>query len=837
MTTAIRLSFTLFGIAGLVCISGCGGCSCQRNQKTAEELQKELDDRAKEKEKQKKPPFEVQNVLALPTELQSGPFWCKPGHWTEAVLLARSNEADFDGELELSVLGPGNRALRLEAMPYGLTSVRPAVLPKEQARAIEGPMFVPPSAASSGSQVSARIVQRRSGRPAIESTQSLGSRMSAHQYHFVVLARFQTSYGYLRDMVCFRNPLDLDTTSGEKTYYRVTLLNGEKPMLLPSSALTWTSIAHVLWDAADPTQLRPEQQTAIVDWLHWGGQIIISGPDSLDRLKHSFLEPFLPAAQAGERKIGTDDLKTLSEHWAPLREREKGYARLVPSQPWSGVKFEKHADARFVPGTAELVAERRVGRGRIVVTAFPLTARELIAWKNFDSFFNACLLGRPPRVFDFNEARIPPCKVAWTGDAGHAIDPRNVCKLRYFTRDIERPTPTAEEQPLPTAPSRNAIALRNFYAGAAPSDEEPVPVFPDVAGWNDFNAVAQVARSSMRSAAEIEVPQPSFVLWVLGGYLLVLVPINWAFFRLLRRVEWAWAAAPVIAVACTAIMIRLARLDIGFARSATEIDVVEIQGDYPRAHVTRYSALYSSLYTRYNIGSEDPGAQVLPFPVVNKPEDFRLSIGQLLTPLRHRSVTESSLQNFSVSSNATNFLHGEQMAELGGGLVLTQNRRGEFQLHNATNFDLRGVGVLRRGADRDGPADKSLSELGSEGAWIDSLPAGATVLPKFASDWRETWSREREHSPATGPTAQGEFSLREVVAVAERLDHFEPGEIRLIGWTEGEIPGQAITPAAPQTRRATLVVAHLRYPRPPDPKPDVNSPILSKNTLGDSDTR
>ena len=40
--------------------------------------------------------------------------------------------------------------------------------------------------------------------------------------------------------------------------------------------------------------LTNQQQQALLDWLHWGGQLIISGPSSLDKLKGSFLAPYLP---------------------------------------------------------------------------------------------------------------------------------------------------------------------------------------------------------------------------------------------------------------------------------------------------------------------------------------------------------------------------------------------------------------------------------------------------------------------------------------------------------------------------------------------------------------
>ena len=48
--------------------------------------------------------------------------------------------------------------------------------------------------------------------------------------------------------------------------------------------------------------------------------------------------------------------------------------------------------------------------------------------------------------------------------------------------------------------------------------------------------------------AGISIPSRKFVVYVLSVCLVVLVPINWLVFRLMGRVEWAWVAAPIIAI-------------------------------------------------------------------------------------------------------------------------------------------------------------------------------------------------------------------------------------------------------------------------------------------------
>ena len=139
------------------------------------------------------------------------------------------------------------------------------------------------------------------------------------------------------------------------------------------------------------------------------------------------------------------------------------------------------------------------------------------------------------------------------------------------------------------------------------SDPPDKDAAPGLGAWNDYSPVAEAARQALDDATGIRVPERSFIVWVVVGYLCVLVPANWLVFRLLGRVEWAWIAAPLIAIACTVVVIHLAQLNIGFARSRNEIAVVEMQPGYSRVHVARYTSLYTSLATRYEFHLDDPG--------------------------------------------------------------------------------------------------------------------------------------------------------------------------------------------------------------------------------------
>jgi len=369
-----------------------------------------------------------------------------------------------------------------------------------------------------------------------------------------------------------------------------------------------------------------------------------------------------------------------------------------------------------------------------------------------------------------------------------------------------------------------------YTADAVPPADETAA--PGVAAWRNFSPVASFAREALRNAARVEIPGRMFVIWVVGLYLLVLVPLNWSVFAALGRVEWAWAAAPAIAIACTLAVIRFAQLDIGFARSVAELSVVELQDEMPRAHVTRYTALYTSLTTAYTARHDDPGAAVQPFPSgIERAEDFRMLPGQGIDTLHYDHAADVTLRGFTVASNTTGLMHGEQMAALDGPLMLRRGSGGNDSLLNHTGLELRGAGVIRR--DENGRL---------YAAWIGNLYRSASASLNFRPidendikpQTAETadgepirsglWAEERELDAATQSVpVKGEFNLRNLLRLAEDHRELQPGDYRLVAWTDQSIPGVEIEPTAPQSRSAAVVIANLHYGFGPDPRPDVNT--------------
>ncbi|HEV3344152.1 MAG TPA: hypothetical protein VG125_27500 [Pirellulales bacterium] len=775
---------------------------------TAEEREAKTQE-LKKKEKEK-PDFQFIKYAVQPGGTEGAEdrpeVYVKPGHWTSATLRSRANNFDFRGELLSEAHDQAARPVPLDEVPFHLRTTRPVILPKGQQRLLEFSIFMPVETRSKS--ISTRLLTGPGGRPVYTESQVLKP-LAPHQYYLVVLAVNANTYSFIRRLDSVTAPTALDNFTDPLTahHYRVALPQIKTSAPLPSQPLGWTSIAYVLWDDLEPKKLSIEQQQAMLDWLHWGGQLIVSGPESLATLKGSFLDEFLPATAGDTWQLKADALEPLNKTW------HEGDRPLKAVRAWSGVhlKLASGGQALVSAGDEPLVAERRAGRGRIVLTAFRLSQRELRDWPSFDNFFNNVLLRRPPRQFRFENELL---SVRWRDDYP-SHDERRISQVRYFTRDaqvpatlmadlmraraVAAPPPSNEFEPAnPTTPY-NRFGMPAYQ----PGEGEP-SYGSGAAGWNDFSATSNVALDALRKAAGISVPDARFVVLVLGTYITVLVPVNWLFFRLLGRVEWAWAAAPFISIGGAIAVVYLAQLDIGFARSKSELAVMELHSTYRRAHLTRYLALYSSLGTRYQLRFDDQSAVALPFAAGQ-----RMLVGQGVGAVDYRrtpqlgdeneEVAQVTLDGLEISSNTTGMVHSEEMLDAGGGFGWQSLGGNRYRLANDTRFAWEGVAVI-------GPRQT---------AWVGSLGAGAAATVELIDRLPEAdpWLAQLNDSPVTSDRAAEGLNLRDFYRLAQNQisDETSVNELRVVGWTKDEVAGLTIRPGASQSRQLTFVVGHLDY--------------------------
>jgi hypothetical protein len=756
----------------------------------------------------------------------------KPGHWITTLQDVRANNFDFVGEFETTVVDHRGLPVDLERTAHQLATARPVALPKSQTKYLEATLFIPYRPDLIAQRVHditnpadrAMIDQRlrsRIGGGDVQRQTAIFNYMPDYQYHFVVLARQPSDWTFLARLTPFKAPqldesVQLDTMIPVPPYQLVLpqkKLNQRTPIPLSGNPLTWTTVAGLLWDGFDPDELSREQQQALITWLHWGGQLVVSGPDSLDTLRGKFLEPYLAATAGETRKIDQAALEPLNDRaWSDLAARKsKDWIEAIVSTftsavspakkppglslfvPGEGIELKLHADAKFSDDSGDLLAERRVGRGRVIVSAMKISPPRLRAVPGktpdesqvalYEGFFARQLMGWASSQLNHAEKNL--------------LNPEAVSAVRLFSRDADR----QREQDQETAEETADLSTGTVVVQPGPFFSRPEPrairstLRPGVAAWSDTCAASTAARDVLRKAAGIKVPEREFVLWVLGLYLAALVPANWAIFRAIGRVEWAWIAAPILSIACTIVVVKLAQLDIGFARSRTEIAVVEMQPGFSLAHVTRYTALYASFSTGYEARFADPGGLILPFA---KAADFRPETFESRTLVQFRNDGESvALSGFAVTSNSTGMLHSEQMADMQGTIHLAPDSptSGTLRIINDSPLALGQALIIAKNSG-------GKLEIGRIGAISARGTANCVLRPQGNSD---------AAGAVDGPVDSQDLQMKPLIDVATSATDLRPGDIRLVAQTTDAIPGLEITPTPSQDRYATLIVAHLKH--------------------------
>ncbi|MFT7631103.1 MAG: hypothetical protein ACI87E_002117 [Mariniblastus sp.] len=900
--------------------TGCGGCG----KKTAKDAAAE--EKQKAEAKKKKEPFETNTPVLLPgyfpktkkekeRELQNikeNPLAeamqevrskvlknrVKPGHWYTANFPAIANNFNSKGELTAYSANTQSKPVRIPSTDYFLSTTRPVSLPRGEWKNLETSVYIPIRASKmSTASVSYSLNQSANGLAQIMETQ-LTSTLKPHQYHIVLMSSRPDSYAFLNlaDSIAVRGTLN-DFSMIPPFHYIVPTMS-EKPIPLPQHSLNWTTIAYLIWDDYDPEQLGAEHQQAILDWLHFGGQLIISGPDCLDQLQTSFLAEYLPAHFDGSRNLSNSDVKELNNNWtisATRNESEKRTLQISNKVPLLGVTFKPHDDAKFITGTGEIAIERRIGRGRIAVTAFSLNAPSVRKWPSFKSFLNGALLRKPARNFGRSDSG--DTLFEWVDDGTDLFDPMIHSTLRFLSRDL---SPSGNGTELESTPlvvdAGDDSRPRSLYGGEDGTDTkianshnrthqrnlndawhyggfQDTPV-SGTGGWNDNSGISLAARGTLKEAAGITPPSSSFVLKMLGVYLLVLVPLNWFVFRMIGKVEYAWVAAPIIAIVGAILVVKLAALDIGFVRSNTQVGLLEIHAGYSRAHLAEYSALYTSLSTSYDAELDNLSAQSMPFGTKNPDELFEPK--ESMSEVKLRRTMESTLEGFQIKSNTTGLLHTEYMLDLAGVIFFVPpTPSSSARVVNSTNLDLVHSAIIRRdkndnyqiawigelAASTDTELNfKSLPYEEIKQNWddlptflntkkmavriwldnvggpeptplenIEAFPELQNQLPKFLSLLlRQTPDTEEGYTYDQFVDAyESAFSLKNV-SLGRMLDSvlqnltLSQGESRLIGATSQRLGATKFDPESTQTDQQTLVVAHLQMPDLPLAKRDLN---------------
>ncbi len=744
----------------------------------------------------------------LPSDRNPSQNYVKPGHWFTASQSLRSNKIDARGELqtELKVAADSDATnpSRDSRVTRSLVSSRPAVLPKSQMRRFDIRVQTPSLGGTIGNRM--RLSSRFTAATlSIDTPQQPCSVLAAEEYFVVVLARASERFARLQtgDWVRpFHDPLAATRPS---QHYRMLFPSDEGLLAIPATMLDYTHTAVLIWDDIPADSLTPGQLQAIRDWIHFGGRLIVNGPDAADALSSSSLASLLPIESGGNIELDLDAVSGMLAAWAvsdddstPRQiERVRGSATRV------AVGGDLRGDAFAVVGTHELVATRRVGRGLICQTRFDFASGWLANWKSLDSFLNAAILARPSREFVNSETRVNDLG----GSNSEASFPLVIQRfanrqirdadlpaintsLRLLARDAVLALPGIGDTgqtpgPPDTSPPSDEFADPTGSIDGAAAGNEPtvarsltrIDPVSGVGGWTDSSDVMAIVAQVLRSESGIEIPKSSLVIRSLGIYLLLLVPVNYVVFRLLGRLEYAWLAAPVIAILGAIWVAREAQLDIGFARSQTELAVLELPANYTRGHLTRGVAIYNSLSTQYDVLFDHSDAVAA---LLSSADDDIANRGVVFETA---SGDGPMLLGVNVGSNQVRMLHSEEIVDVGGVI-----RRQGDSLINETAYDLADVLVVERTTQSDATV-----------AIVSSCAAGGRVPLRFRGSGDVMVSSELP--------MQTQRLIERLIAT----ESLTIGSSRIVARIEQSIPGMTIVPAASQRNFQTVLVAHLNY--------------------------
>ena len=257
-------------------------------------------------------PFEFFKSQVAPFDVL--PF-VKANHWCTVQFDLRANLDDYDGGLQTN-------PVMLVGMPQQLSFRREARLLKEKRANLGLQVMLPSANGQVPKEWAIEMVRPNSLRPDASWQVNLAT-LPPHQMLVLILSKDSTNKFAAWNRMSALIPSSVERDGGDiekLRYYRLVLpLEADKPAL-SSHPLTWSTISHAIWDGYTPDTLTFSQQQALLDWVHWGGQLTLSGGagQAFSLLNESFLGPYLPADASGENvALSQDDLRPLSQSYPP----------------------------------------------------------------------------------------------------------------------------------------------------------------------------------------------------------------------------------------------------------------------------------------------------------------------------------------------------------------------------------------------------------------------------------------------------------------------------------------------------------------------------------------
>lgn len=758
----------------LVLVSGCRGCS--KNNQTQQAPEK------------KKSRLVSDELRTLPYSKEIVGNSVKPGHWYQTRQKLKANQNDESLTATLYQIDGNSNPTTVRNLGIPLQFNRDISLAKGQEKTIELKLLQtdwpfesmePTNTTGKSNKLSIfmRYSQRGLGAPVIDE-EFLLRPLKDYQYDMLVLSRNTPQHIFWRGLDCIVWPQAINDESSRIAPHRVIdIAEEDLGQSIPNQLMTMTSISHMVINDVSLNTLPEDHQKAILDWLYFGGTIIINGPDAIAGIESSILKTYAPIQQTSSTLLSQDQIDQLNDinKWRIryAKTPSKDAIAFKPSESISILQGQLAEDSSWITDLEGLVAERLVGQGRIVMTSFPMNHTALVNWPSYSALIQNAILRKPARRVNIE----PEFQMVYDEpSSGRETDPKLTTRLRLWARDLVGSTPSAPKERMANQSSKSS----------------------SYGAWNSESLVTNTSSSYLKKLSGINVPNLSTILKWLLGYLIVLVPMNWLVFRLLGKVELAWLAAPFIAIAGVFVIARAVQLDVGFSRSQTSLQFIELHNRYPRGLLSSHHALYSSLTTNYKIVYPEGEGILCPMPQPR--QRSLLSAGGLL-PYKIADEKGTGFQSFPVLSNTIGLVQSEEVVSLTGAISWTIDQDAKsFQVTNDSQSTIRDV--ILEGSDDSGAKLRAFVGTLEPG----EQKKGALDRP-MVSDLN--WDIQL---PTEGKSGQefDKFALEQNLKLIFWSYPIQHGEWIAMGWTESPLSKLQIAPSTAQTRSATLVLMHAK---------------------------
>lgn len=787
-------------------------------------------------------------TATIPSESAVVVSYVKPGHWYQANARLTANQQDESLVVSLAPIDRQEKEVPLTAGTAPIRFERTVALARGQQKNVSLLVLQPDISLNSYQDLMdfskdttpallrLQYSAKGFGTPLLQENNPLRL-LYGYQYCVVTLCSDPARHSYLKALDSATWSSQIRAPEERITPHRILdLKDDDLATLFPSRLYAMTSISHLMINDGSPALLGIDQQQAVLDWLHFGGTIIINGMEGLDKVESSFLRPYAPLIDAKSGSWSEADTEQLNRSWTVPRMEDDNDTPFSPARAIPKIQGRLREGARWMDNLEGLVAEQFVGQGRVVMTTFPMNDSSFQRWPSYSSLVHNAVFRMPARTVVRAKEEIPlnpnsrltaeeyvPLFDTLYADSfqGTELNPIHSTRLRLWARDLDLSTShkrAGDKARGPNSPLNTSVP------------ERIVSPFPEgkktgLGGWNAESDVLNSAKASLQESSGITVPKVTTIVWLLAGYLIVLVPINWAVFRLANRVELAWVMAPIIAIVGAFIVARSVQLDVGFSRSQTSYGFLQCHAGYSRGVLSNYLALYTSLTTNYQALYPDDTGVVTPLPLSSDSTAAkrRLSVdGYDYTFAGDGGV---GLIKAPVLSNTTGLLSSEEMLDLEGAFdVEFDDEMGNLTLFNRSKLDLYDVGII--GASDGGQFLKG---------WIGDLEIGGEVAcklenPKTVDRWLSQWELNPTLSKPdlvlsngnkwTSSELPDDLYLGKMLEMVASRYPFGRGELVAIGWTHDQLSGLRISPDTNQKRHKTMVLIHLRYAKPEPVKPD-----------------